>query len=182
MKKLIFTLILLAAAILLPKVANAAEISHPSAQLSSGVVCKIDNTRDRRVAALKNVLERRGSPLAEYASMYVKYADQNGVDWKLLPAISGLESSFGLRLMPGSYNAYGWGGGYIYFESWEDGINTINKALRTNYMDKWGATDVWSIGPIYAESPTWAVRVNGFMEDIDEEYKKLSTFALAPNI
>ena len=79
--------------------------------------------------------------------------------------------------MPGSYNAYGWGGGRIYFESWEDGIKIINKAIRENYIDR-GATDVWSIGPIYAESPTWSVRVNSFMQEINEEYLKLSVFSM----
>lgn len=138
---------------------------------------------DIRVAALKNVLNKYDSPLAPYAKDYVVLADKYGVDWKLLPSISGLESSFGKHLMPNSHNGYGWGGGHIYFTSWEDGIETINKAIRENYIDKWKATTVNDMGPIYAESPTWAVRVNRFMNEINEEYIAMSaTQALRPNL
>lgn len=180
MKKLFILIAIIFAISLFPQKADAFEIAHSSAKLTSTIVVK-NNEQDARVRALKNVFARHGSPLAEEAANYVKYADANGVDWKLLPAISGLESSFGIHLMPGSYNAYGWGGGHIYFDSWEDGIRTINIALKNNYMSR-GATDVWSIGPIYAESPTWAVRVNRFMQEINDEYLKLSTFSIAPSI
>lgn len=140
-------------------------------------------TQDIRVMALENTFKKYNSPLIPLAAAYVNAADKYGVDWKLLPAISGLESSFGIHLMPNSYNAYGWGGGYIYFKSWEEGIDTINKALRVNYMDKWGASDVWEIGPIYAESPTWAVRVNSFMNQIQAEYVAVeSQNSLKPNL
>mgnify|MGYP003393774385 CR=1 FL=1 len=127
---------------------------------------------DHRVEALEKVFEKYNSPLLPYASAYVQSADKHGVDWKLLPSIAGLESSFGKRLMPGSYNGYGWGGGHIYFASWEDGIDKINSSLALKYYGR-GANTVWSIGPIYAESPTWAVRVNGFMNQIDAQLAKI---------
>jgi hypothetical protein len=34
-------------------------------------------------------------------------------------------------------------------------------------MNKWGAKDVYSIGRYYAASPTWAVRVESFMNKIE---------------
>ncbi len=140
-------------------------------------------TSDYRVEALTNILNKYNSPLTPYAKSYIKAADKHGVDWRLLPSIAGLESSFGKRYIEGTYNAYGWGSGRIYFDSWEDGINQINSKLKTNYMDKWGAKDVWEIGPIYAESPTWAVRVNSFMNQINTEYLALSAKAyLTPNL
>ena len=181
MKKILLLIAFIFAISIFPQKANAADVANSSAQLATNQVKNWYGV-DTRVKALKNVFARHNSPLVDYAPAYVKYADAYGVDWKLLPSISGLESSFGVYLMPGSYNGYGWGGGLIYFQSWEDGIRTINKALRENYMDRWGATDVWSIGPIYAESPTWSVRVNSFMSEINEEYLKLSTFTLAPSI
>ncbi len=142
---------------------------------SAGVSAKLKpietqtTQKDKRVEALEHVLEDYNSPLVPYAEAYVKSADEYGVDWKLLPAISGLESGFGKHMIPGTYNAYGWGSGRIYFTSWEDGIDKINKSLKSRYMDR-GAITVWEIGPIYAESPTWAVRVNSFMEKIEAEY------------
>ncbi len=166
---------------LFPTRADAAQIvAAPSATLVSQIPVN-SNAYDMRVKALKNVLERHNSPLADQAANFVKYADEYGIDWKLLPAISGLESSFGIHLMAGSYNAYGWGGGRIYFESWEDGIRVISKALKERYGVGEEANP-WSIGPTYAESTTWAVRVNIFMNEINEEYLKLSTFSVIPSI
>ena len=114
------------------------------------------------------------SPLTEEAKHYVYYADLYGIDWKLLPAISGLESTFGHHHIRGTHNAYGWGSGRIYFSSWREGIQVISKSLRERYYDR-GATEPYSIGPIYAESPTWAVRVSGFMNQIEQEHIKLSS-------
>jgi len=130
---------------------------------------------DMRVVALQNILKKHNSPLLPYASDYVKYADKYNVDWKLLPAISGVESTFGIALPAGSYNAYGWGGGSIYFKSWDEGIDTIDSTIRSNYMDKWNATTVWQIGPIYAASPTWSARVNNYMNEMDSEYIRLTS-------
>ena len=171
MNKLIIIVLIVLAALLVPQNVEAYQESQTSsAKLSLDV--KTSSSTDIRVRALKNVFEKYNSPLVDEASSYVALADKNGVDWKLLPSIAGLESSFGKRLMPNSHNAYGWGGGYIYFDSWEHGIDTITKALSQKYYAR-GADTVWSIGPIYAESPTWAVRVNGFMQKIESEYVSL---------
>ncbi len=176
MKKIITIIVLLFVAVFLPQDVYAQEVySEPSAALVNQILIEKDYTLDTRAKAVQNVFKKYNSPLSDQVHFYVKYADEFGLDWRLLPAISGLESTFGKFLMPGSYNAYGWGGGHIYFESWEDGIKVINKALRENYIDR-GATDVWSIGPIYAQSPTWSIRVNAFMQEINEEYLKLSIF------
>lgn len=151
--------------------------SAPHSASSAALTFQVKNLKkpeDVRVQALENVLEKYHSPLKPYAKTYVTMADKYGVDWKLLPSIAGLESTFGRAMIDSTHNAYGWGSGTIYFASWEDGIETINKTLKSNYMDKWGATNVWEIGPIYAESPTWAVRVNGFMNEINTEYLSLT--------
>lgn len=132
---------------------------------------------DLRAKALQNVLEKRNSPLAPYAGYYVNAADRNGIDWRLLPAIAGLESSFGLRQMPGSHNSYGWGGGHIYFDSVEDGIDTILIAFKNKYAAR-GAKTVEQIGPIYAESPTWVPRVRSFMNKFEAEYARLGMHSL----
>lgn len=183
MRLLILVATLLLVAALFPQQTYA---KTPTAATSAALVSSLEKEateQDIRVVALQNTLEKYDSPLVPYAQTYVSEADKNGVDWRLLPSIAGLESTFGKRYIEGTYNVYGWGSGRIYFESWEDGIATINATLRKNYMDKWGAQDVWEIGPIYAESPTWAVRVNYFMGKIDEEYLAIVTSeSLKPNL
>lgn len=173
MRTLILLAALLLAASLFPTHIQAATNAASSAALTPLNIGEKEAI-DSRVQALENVLEKHNSPLKPYAKAYVQAADKHGVDWKLLPSIAGLESSFGKHYIEGTHNVYGWGSGRIYFDSWEDGIDHINKTLKANYMEKWGAKDVWEIGPIYAESPTWAVRVNSFMNQINSEYLAIS--------
>lgn len=182
MKKIIVLITLLFIFTFSTSKTHAAEkIADASAALQSPENASTGHVVDARVTAVQNVLERYSSPLAPYAKDYVHYADKYSVDWKLLPSIAGLESTFGKNYIPGTYNVYGWGSGRIYFDSWAHGIEVINKSLRTRYMDR-GATTVWTIGPIYAESPTWAVRVNSFMAQFEREYIELTTTAVDFNL
>jgi hypothetical protein len=181
MKTLALAFALILATAIFPKNTYASTPAASSAALTSEI--KPKEAGDLRVQALENTLNKYNSILKPYAKDYVVSADKYGVDWKLLPSIAGLESTFGRAYIPGTYNVYGWGSGRIYFDSWEDGIDEINSKLRSNYMDKWGAEDVWEIGPIYAESPTWSVRVNSFMNEINNEYLAISTNeSLRPNL
>src|SRR5438105_4827656 len=47
---------------------------------------------DSRVEALRRFLEQRNSPLTPDAQAFVEEADKNNIDWKLVTAISGVES------------------------------------------------------------------------------------------
>jgi len=132
----------------------------------SAVLAKDYILEDKRAETLACFLAKYKSPLTPYASEFVKAADAYGLDWKLVPAITGLESTFGRRIPYGSYNAYGWANGTYYFASWEDSIWHVNRVLREKYIDQ-GALTVWQIGKIYATSPTWASRVTGLMEKIE---------------
>ncbi len=181
MKKLFILIAFLLAVSVTPTTFASEKIAGRSATLSIESKRQTDKnlSNDVRVTAVQNVLKKYDSILVPEAENFVYYADKHGIDWRLLVSISGLESYFGARYVQGSYNAYGWGGGYIYFESWEDGIDTISYALKTKYYDR-GANTVEKIGPIYAENPHWAERISRFMTQIDKEYINLTTLAAAP--
>lgn len=117
---------------------------------------------------IKNVLEKKNAPLSVEASSFTDTCFKYEIDCYLLPSISGLESSFGRFTASNSYNPFGWGGGYIYFESWRHGIDKVGAGLRKGYYDK-GLTNPYLIGPVYAESPTWAVRVSSFIAQFKSE-------------
>lgn len=157
--------------------AYAAEQAKTTLSLDFVIKSKPE-TEDFRVRALEHIFNKYNSPLAPYARTYIGKADSYGIDWKLLPAISGLESSFGNAQLSGSYNSYGWGGGLIYFNSVEDGIDTVLSGLKQNYFSK-GANTVYTIAPIYSESPTWAPRVQRFIDEIEAEYEKIRLSKLA---
>ncbi len=128
---------------------------------------------DNRANFIEGFLEQYNSPLTSHASDFVKYANIYDIDWRLVAAISGVESTFGKQIPYDSYNAWGWGvygENVIRFSSWDEGIKTVSEGLRKNYMDKWGARDVYEIGRFYAASQTWASRVVYFMQKL-EEYK-----------
>ena len=121
---------------------------------------------DYRVVELRLFLEKLGSPLSVYAEDFVKYADMYQIDYRLVPAITGVESTFGKRIPKASYNAYGWANGAYKFTSWSDSINHVTMKLRHEYINK-GANTIPKIAKRYAPpSNTWASKVNYFVKKI----------------
>ncbi len=169
MKKLLPALFA-ALIILIPQVSFAQEkASESSANIVSNV--EANNVIDSRVQILKAYLLRRNSPMAENAKDFVAYADQYNLDWKLVAAIAGVESSYGLAIPYNSYNAWGWGvygDNVIRFTSWKEGIYTISEGIRNKYMNRWGATNVYEIGRIYASSQAWPNSVNIHLNEIQK--------------
>lgn len=142
---------------------SATEVAA-SARLSAVSIPKLE---DKRAAKLKRFLESVNSPLTNYAADFVETADKYELDWKLLPAITGVESTFGQLIPSGSYNAYGWNNGNYFFSSWPESIEVVSKALKENYLDQ-GARTVEQIAPIYAPpSRTWTGRVRDYMAKIE---------------
>ncbi len=130
---------------------------------------------DIRAQKLAVFLSNYHSPLAYFAQDFITSADQNGLDYRLLVAISGVESTFGQNYIFGTYNVYGWGGGEIRFQSWPDGIAKVSEGLKKGYLDK-GAKDVEQIAPIYCPptSEHWATKVRYFMDKIEETAPSLN--------
>lgn len=133
----------------------------------------IEQLRQKQIQiSIENVLRKYNSPMADSSEAFVKACIKYQIDCYLLPSIAGLESTFGKFILPNSYNAFGWARGYMIFDSWANGIDTVAKGLRNGYMNR-GALTVEDIGPIYSESPTWAVRVNYFVNQFEKEEEKM---------
>jgi hypothetical protein len=165
MKKLI-TIIAIYVALTAAKVdfvSAQAYVAGSSAQLSKFSQYELT---DPRVGQLRAFLDQYNSPLAEYAEVFVAYADMYDIDWRLVPAISGVESTFGKRIPANSYNAYGWANGNYAFTSWEDSIEIVSRTLKERYIEK-GALSINQIARRYAPpSSTWAGKVKYFMKKI----------------
>ncbi|MDQ3099737.1 MAG: hypothetical protein M3Q44_08405 [bacterium] len=144
----------------------AEETPIPEAQLISEE--EKQNEKNTKVLKLQKFLSSYNSPMAGNAQDFVEAAEQYNLDWKLVPAIAGVESTFGKHLIPGSHNAYGWGGGKIRFESWREGIYTISKGLAEKYAAR-GLITPHQIQPVYAPpSLTWGNKVTFFMNKLDQ--------------
>lgn len=138
-------------------------VAEQSAQLNTYIIQKTDSRKE----ILRNYLVNKKSPLADYASVFIEAADKYNLDWRLVPAITGLESSFGKRIPINSYNAYGWANGDYHFDSWETSIYIVTKALREKYINR-GVVSINQIGRVYAPpSSTWSRKVKYFMKDIN---------------
>lgn len=156
--------------IISPQSIYAAEEKYAASSAALVAFNPEQKSEDVRAKVLRGFLASYNSPLASSSGTFVKTADAYRLDWRLLAAISGVESTFAHQLPYNSYNAWGWGiygDNMIYFTSYDEAIETISKALRENYIDKWGAQNVYQIGRFYAASPTWAQRVVYFMNQIE---------------
>ena len=137
---------------------------------------------DRRVEQLSNYLDAVNSPMAPDAIHFIREADRLNLDWKLIAAISGVESYFGRHIPRNSYNAWGWA---IFtgrqsgrsFDTWKDGITVVSEGLKEKYVNR-GRETVEKMGSVYAADPAWARKVRFFMNQI-ETYKPDSTRELA---
>lgn len=124
---------------------------------------------DYKASILAEYLASHNSPLQYHAQDFIDASVAFNLDWKMVPAIAGVESTFGKKI-PGGYNAWGWGvygTQAIYFKSWRDGIFTVAEGLRENYLNK-GLTNPYSINRIYAASPAWGSKVTYFMQDLEK--------------
>lgn len=105
-------------------------------------------------------LRAKGSPLAGQGHTFVRLGRKYGVDPALMVAISGAETSFGTSGKgPASFNAWGIGPGHSY-SSWADGIASLAKLLRTNYLDK-GYRSLDEIGARYVYGSNDKGRMSG---------------------
>lgn len=146
-------------------VAQASEAGS-AAQLSFGQIL-----RDERVDTLRAYLTSHNSPLAQESSHFVTEADRLSLDWKLVAAIAGVESTFGKHVPTGSYNAWGWGiptgaQSGVAFGNWQQGITAVSEGLKNRYIAR-GAVTIEQIGRIYAASPRWAGNVRFFLTKIE---------------
>jgi hypothetical protein len=140
-----------------------AYVAENSAQIKKGEDAKTDT----RKLILKSFLDKKQSPLTNYTEKIIQESDKNNLDWRLIPAITGVESSFGKRIPYNSYNAYGWANGNYSFNSWDNSIEIVSDTLNNKYVKR-GARKITSIAKRYAPpSPTWASKVIYFVNQID---------------
>ena len=126
---------------------------------------------DARPEIIRNYLNINRSPLEPHADYIVEISDKYGLDFRLITAIAQKESGLCRVIPPESYNCWGWGihsKGTLRFSSFEEGIETVSRGLKLNYIDKGYAT-VDEIMKKYAhpDSTTWAEGVSMYMRQME---------------
>lgn len=127
-------------------------------------------TIDRELV-LTRFFEKYNSPLLPFVKTFVEVADRYKIDFRLLPAISCIESSCGKRLIPGSYNPFGWGiygDNVIRFASYDEAIEKVGEGLNKGYFSK-GLNTPEKIAPVYTPPSHvhWLGKVKYFMNEMD---------------
>lgn len=125
-----------------------------------------------RTEILEKFFEQYNSPLKENADTFVEVADKYDIDYRILPAISCMESTCGRFLIEGSHNPFGWGvygNQHIAFESYDEAIETVGRGLNKNYFAK-GYDTLAEIAPIYTppNSYNWYNGTSFFKNEINE--------------
>lgn len=129
------------------------------------------NPADARAELVRQYLENYNSPIEPLAPFIVTTADKYGLDYRLITAIAQQESNLCKIIPPGGYNCWGWGihsKGTLGFSSFEEGIETVSKGLREEYLDK-GYSTVEEIMSKYTplSNGSWAYGVNKFMSEME---------------
>lgn len=127
--------------------------------------------KDARVELVRQFFKRYGSPLEPYATDVVEAADKYNLDFRLIPAIAMQESNVCKKIIPNSFNCWGYG---IYgtkvtrFKNFQEGIEIVSRGLSRNYTGM-GLTTPEEIMKKYTPSSngSWAFGVNQFMEELE---------------
>lgn len=142
-----------------PVIAETVPIAGHSASLMLKNAGKPDVRPDR----VRRFLVKYNSPLIPHAKLIVELADKYEIDWRLVTAISGVESTFCKAIPYNSYNCWGWRNGDHYFKNYSDALEIVSKALGNNYYKK-GLKSPEAIARVYAPPSTaWARNVRFFM-------------------
>ena len=91
--------------------------------------------RKKRALAIDTFLENRGSVLAGYGEKFVTEAEENDIDYRLLVAISGRETTFGGNMCKNPKapnNPFGYGSCRFGFKSIDESIEKVSASLGGN--------------------------------------------------
>jgi hypothetical protein len=133
----------------------------------SGTTSVKANEHAERVAQMRVVLTKYNSPMVGLEDVLIKTAEKYGLDWTLMAAIAGTESSFAKRMPYQCNNPYGWGiygDNKLCFESLEASIEGVASGLAKKY----NISSIESIARTYNTVSTdgWIKHTKFFMNKI----------------
>lgn len=119
---------------------------------------------------MRLVLEKYNSPMVEYVPELIEAAKSRGLDWTLMAAIAGTESSFGKRMPHECINPYGWGiygDNKLCFASFVAAAEAVAEGLATKY----NTTSLETIARTYNKVSTqgWISHTRFFMNKIKNQ-------------
>lgn len=123
---------------------------------------QIRSNEDPRILSLRRFFQRHNSPAQSLSDVFVREADQNGLDWRLLPGLAMIESGGGKHCM--RFNLFGWKNGMASFESFADGIRQVAWQLSNSRFYRYKSID--RVLLTYNKDPLYRKRVMSTMRGI----------------
>jgi hypothetical protein len=120
-------------------------------------------TQDPRLARLRQFLEHVGSPIKHLAPDFLDAADCHGLDWRLLPSISVIETGAGREAERN--NIFGWDSGRKTFATIREAIYLV--ASRIGHSKLYRDKELDEILATYNPRPDYAGRVKSVMRQVD---------------
>jgi hypothetical protein len=118
---------------------------------------------DPRATRLKRFFSKLHCPVVDMAEDFIRAADDNHLDWRLLPSISVIESSGGKAYV--NNNIFGWGtGGPLPFPSIRAGLNEV--AFKLGNSSLYRNRDVFGKLRLYNPDERYPYRVISVMNRI----------------
>ncbi len=122
---------------------------------------------EHQIAQMRVVLAKYNSPMLGLEDVLISAAQKYGLDWTLMAAIAGTESSFARRMPHECINPYGWGiygDNKLCFASIEDSIEGVASGLAKKY----NISSIESIARTYNKVNTqaWISHTSFFMRKI----------------
>lgn len=141
---------------------------------SSLITTEEDKVLNERAEQIDALLASYNSPLQGYGKKFVIEAQKNDIDWRLLPAISGVESTFGRHSCKKAKNSFlGYGSCKIDFKSVDDAIEKVSESLGGNNENTAhhyeGKTTAQILRKYNSVIPTYTSKVIRIMKMIDDE-------------
>ncbi len=128
--------------------------------------------RKERAAKIDAILAVYNSPLEGYGEKFVEEADKNDIDYRLVVAIAGQESTFGRHACKKATNSFlGYGGCNIDFKSADEAIERVSASLGGNDKNTdhhyAGKTTVQILKKYNSVNPNYVKKVKTIMKMID---------------
>ncbi|HSU32222.1 MAG TPA: hypothetical protein VLJ11_13400 [Bryobacteraceae bacterium] len=117
---------------------------------------------DPRAVRLARFFSKLHCPVKDLAAEFVRAADKNKLDWRLLPSISVIESGGGKAYR--NNNIFGWGNGNLKFPSIKAGLQEVASKLGRSPLYK--NRDSFGKLRVYNPDEQYALRVIDVMNQI----------------
>ena len=121
-----------------------------------------DYRNDPRLSSLRRFFDRLECPAWKYSVVFLEAADHYGLDWRLLPSLSVVESTGGKAAR--NNNLLGWNSGRAHFANPSEGIHAVGYYL--SHSDRYRDKDLDEVLATYNPNEEYAARVKSVMQRI----------------